>query len=118
MVESGMLKGHYADVRPEPATLAGARATIRWLISAKEGAPNFAMRVIELERGGDLIPLHHHGYEHEIFVFEGEGRVLKPGGEEPVAAGDFLFVGPDEEHGFVNAGEEPFRFICVIPLPE
>lgn len=118
VVESGMVKGHFSDVKAEPATLAGAQATIRWLIAPKEGARNFAMRVIELGRSGDRIPLHSHGYEHEIFVFEGEGRVLKPGGEEPVGPGDFLYVEPDEEHGFVNSGVEPFRFICVIPLPQ
>lgn len=118
VVESVMVKGHFSDVKAEPATLAGAQATIRWLIAQPEGAPNFAMRVIELEHDGDRIPLHRHGYEHEIFVFEGEGRVLKPGGEEPVVPGDFLYIAPNEEHGFVNSGVEPFRFICVIPRPE
>uniref|UniRef100_A0A7C4GCE8 Cupin domain-containing protein n=1 Tax=candidate division WOR-3 bacterium TaxID=2052148 RepID=A0A7C4GCE8_UNCW3 len=113
-----MVKGRYTDVKAEPATLAGAQATIRWLIAKKEGAPNFAMRVIELAHKGDRIPLHRHSSEHEIFVFEGKGRLLQPGGESPVETGDFVYVAPEEEHGFENLGEGPFRFICVIPLPE
>jgi len=118
VIESGMLKGHFTDVEAEPAHLVGAQATIRWLIGAKQGAPNFAMRVIELAGKGDRIPLHRHPYEHEIFVFAGKGMVLKPGSEEPVGPGEFLYLAPDEEHGFLNSGDEPFRFICVIPRPD
>lgn len=95
--------------------MAGAAATIRWLISKKQGAPNFAMRVIELARMGDRIPLHGHPYEHEIFVFEGTGRVLRMDGEDEVGVGEFIYMPKDEQHGFVNDGEGPFRFICVIP---
>ncbi len=94
----------------------GAQATIRWLIAEKEGAPNFAMRVIELARPGDRIPLHGHPYEHEIFIIGGEGGLLSREAQQPVKPGDFVFVKPGEEHGFVNTGERPFQFICVIPI--
>jgi mannose-6-phosphate isomerase-like protein (cupin superfamily) len=32
-----------------------------------------------------------------------------------VAYGYFAYIPAGEEHGFENTGEEPFRFICVIP---
>ena len=110
-----MLIGHYSQVKEEPPPMAAMQATIRWLIAAKEGAPNFAMRVIEIKRKGEKIPLHHHDYEHEIFIIEGQGNVLSEGGLKSVAYGNFVYVPAGEEHGFENTGDKPFRFICVIP---
>jgi len=89
---------------------------IRWLITEKEGAPNFAMRVIELQPGVIFTP-HQHPYEHEIYVLEGEGVVTNPGGDVGVMQPDvFLLVPPDEIHGYRNTGDTALKFICVIPL--
>jgi quercetin dioxygenase-like cupin family protein len=110
-----MLTGHFTEVKEEQPQMAGMQATIRWLISAKEGAPNFAMRVIEIKRKGEKIPLHHHDYEHEIFIIEGQGNLLSADGAKPVAYGNFAYVPAGEEHGFENTGHTRFRFICVIP---
>ncbi|MEO0080120.1 MAG: cupin domain-containing protein [candidate division WOR-3 bacterium] len=112
-----MITGHYRDVRAETSPMPGARATIRWLIDKKKGAPNFAMRVIELPKQGDRIPWHSHDYEHEVFVLEGRGKALSAEGTKDVGRGDYVFILPGEEHGFENTGDEPFRFICVIPNP-
>ena len=110
-----MITGHFTEVKEDRPTLAGMQATIRWLIAEKDGAPNFAMRVIEIKRRGEKIPLHRHGYEHEVLIIEGEGNVLGPAGAKPVVYGSFVFVPANEEHGFENTGDVPFRFICVIP---
>jgi quercetin dioxygenase-like cupin family protein len=110
-----MISGHYSQVREEKPHLASMQATIRWLIAAKDGAPNFAMRVIEIKHKGERIPVHKHDYEHEIFVFEGEGRVLSAEGRSTVGPGNFVYVKPGEQHGFENTGDGPFRFICVVP---
>jgi quercetin dioxygenase-like cupin family protein len=110
-----MVIGQYSQVKEEQPQMAGMQATIRWLIAEKDGAPSFAMRVIEIKRKGEKIPLHRHDYEHEIFIIEGQGNVLSPDGPKPVAYGNFVYVGPNEEHGFENTGDTPFRFICVIP---
>jgi len=111
-----MITGNFTDVKEEKPQMVGMQSTIRWLIAEKEGAPNFAMRVIEIRLKGEKIPPHRHDYEHEIFVIEGGGNVLSPGGPKPVAYGNYVYVAPGEEHGFENAGTEPFRFICVIPI--
>ncbi len=115
MLEWSMMTGHFTEVKEEQPTMVGMQATIRWLITAKEGAPHFAMRVIEIKRRGEKIPLHHHVYEHEVLVIEGQGNLLSPGAMKPVAYGDFAYIPADEEHGFENTGDKPFRFICVIP---
>jgi len=111
-----MLTGHYTDIPAEKPHMADAQATIRWLIAEKDKAPNFAMRVIEIASRGERIPLHAHDYEHEIFILDGAGMALHPDGDRPVRVGDFVYVAPGEKHGFLNTGDEPFRFICVIPI--
>jgi quercetin dioxygenase-like cupin family protein len=111
-----MKTGQYTDVKEELPPLPGAQSTIRWLVSEKDGARNFAMRVIEIKRRGVKIPLHAHDYEHETFVIAGQGRAFTKDKSEAMKFGDFAFVPANEEHGFENTGDEPFRFICVIPI--
>jgi len=111
-----MLTGSYHNVKEEAPPMPGAQSTIRWLIAAKDGAKNFAMRVIEIKRRGEQIPLHRHDYEHETFVITGQGRAFTRDRSVELRFGDFAFVPAGEEHGFENTGDEPFRFICVIPV--
>ena len=56
------------------------RRNVRWVIAEKDGAKNFFMLVFEIEPGG-YTPLHHHSWEHEMFVCGGKGSVVKPGGK-------------------------------------
>lgn len=94
-----------------------ANATVRWLISRPEGAPNFAMRLFELAPGGHT-PLHTHPWEHEVFVLGGRLEVIGDEGPRAAVAGDALLVLPNERHQFRNPAEEPARFLCLIPLPQ
>ena len=88
---------------------------IRWLLTEKEGAPNFAMRVIEIDPGVVFAP-HEHPYEHEIYVLEGSGVLTSPEGDVgSMEPGRFVLVPPDEVHGYRNAGDTTLKFICVIP---
>ena len=109
-----MLSRDYRDVPKEPV---GEDKSVRWVIGEPEGAPNFAMRVIEFEPGA-VFETHQHPYEHEIFVLEGQGVVHTPDGEEAMRPGIALYVPPSQPHGYRNTGDEPLRFICVIPHPE
>lgn len=87
---------------------------IRWLIAEKDGAPNFAMRLIEIEPGVVFEP-HHHPYEHEIYVVAGQGTITGPEGEAKMEPGTALFVPADEIHGYRNTGDATLKFVCVIP---
>jgi quercetin dioxygenase-like cupin family protein len=86
----------------------------RVAISARDGAPNFAMRFFEVAPGGHT-PLHQHPYEHEIYVMAGQGTVWRAGTETPIQPGDVLFIPADEPHQFKNTGRESFQFMCLIP---
>ena len=37
------------------------------------------------------------------------------GNANPLGAGEFAFVPPNETHQFRNTGDEPFVFICAVP---
>jgi quercetin dioxygenase-like cupin family protein len=89
--------------------------TIRWLISQKDGAPNFAMRIFEVAPGG-FTPYHKHSWEHEVFISEGRGTLVTEEKNFPLKKGDAVFVPPDENHQFKNDSEENFTFICLIPI--
>ena len=110
-----MRKVHYTEVPPDPAGEANASGiAIRWLITEKDGAPSFSMRVIEVEPNG-YSPLHSHPWEHEVFILHGEGTVLHGGKATPFAPGDVIFIPPGEQHQFKNTSRGTLEFICLIP---
>ncbi len=109
-----MIVKNCRQVRPEPAAEAPG-VTVRWVISERDGAPNFAMRVFEVEPGA-ASPFHTHAWEHEAFILAGKGHVRAEDGETPFQEGDAIFVAPEEKHQFVNDGDTVLRFICVVPL--
>ena len=84
-------------------------------IGVADGAPNFSMRVFTVEPGGHT-PYHSHPWEHENYVFAGEGVIRTESGEErPIRAGDFALILPDEKHQFRNpSGTEALQSICLV----
>ncbi|NIV93393.1 cupin domain-containing protein [candidate division KSB1 bacterium] len=106
------------EIEETEVTMEGAKdAKMRLLISDKDGANNFAMRMFTVEPGGHT-PFHFHNYEHEIYVLEGEGVLHGADGEHAFKSGDVIFVQPNEKHQFRNVGEKEMKFLCLIPTPE
>lgn len=87
----------------------------REVINVDDGAPNFCMRVFDIEPGAST-PSHSHGWEHEVFVLSGRGVVVSEQGKTQIAKDSVVFVPPNEHHYFTNNGNEVLRFICVIPI--
>lgn len=108
-----MLAKHYSQVLLERESNAD-KAGIRWLIGEKEGATNFAMRMIEVEAGGSS-PYHSHPWEHEVYISEGAADVTVGEEEEHVEVGYIVYVPPDVKHTFKNTGASTLRMICCIP---
>ncbi len=109
---------HYTEVSLEQPQEQGIKdVKVRWLISKKDGAKNFAMRLFELKSGG-YTPLHQHDWEHEVFIVEGSGVAKDKTTEQPFKQGDVFFVPPMEWHQFVNTGKQPLKFLCLIPYRE
>jgi len=63
-----MIKKNYLDVPGEEVNMADSKgATIRWLITEKDGVLTYTMRRFDIKKGGK-IGLHDHPEEHEIYV--------------------------------------------------
>jgi quercetin dioxygenase-like cupin family protein len=106
----------YTDVPSEVIGHQAAGASMRWLIdNSHDGAPVYALRMIELAPSGHTLH-HQHAYEHQIFVLEGQGRVFTDGVWHPVGPGHVVFLPGGIEHELVNAGDSSFRFLCGDPL--
>jgi quercetin dioxygenase-like cupin family protein len=106
---------HYTQIAPDPAGEADAvGVSVRWVISERDGADNFSMRVITVGPGGHT-PLHEHPWEHEVFILSGEGRVIQRDSDAVCSQGDVVFILPGELHQFVNASDEALEFVCLIP---
>ena len=111
-----MIVKPYSEVPAENVETAGAeKVTIRWLLGKGSPAPNFYLRLFEVQPGGHT-PRHAHPYEHEIYILEGSGRINAREKGFPVAAGTFALVEPNEEHQFENAGNRVLRFLCLVPI--
>ena len=110
-----MIIKNYQQVESTEVNMEGAAGChVRWLVGEAEDAPNFAMREFEVAPGGHT-PKHFHPYEHEVFVLEGNGVVVDGDQQRPLAAGDVIYVAPDDVHQFRNTSDQPMRFLCLIP---
>lgn len=106
---------HYSDVKPSDETYAPGVA-LRWVIGEADGAPHFAMRVIDVAPGA-ATQHHDHWWEHEVFVVSGRGCVISEEGSRPLGEGTVIYIEGDETHQIVNDGDEVLRFVCLIPHP-
>jgi quercetin dioxygenase-like cupin family protein len=99
-----------------PVQTEGAKgAHIKELITDREGAPTFVMRLFEVEPDGTT-PHHSHEWEHEVFILKGEGELRADEGAHRFQAGDAVFVPGGEMHSFINTGSEALQFLCMIPV--
>lgn len=91
----------------------GIGVTKKVLISHDE-APNFAMRCFEIQPGGS-IPNHTNQVEHEQYVISGCAKIGI--GEEvfEVKKDDIVFIPADVPHWYRTIGDEPFKFLCLVP---
>jgi len=102
------------DFQEVEAQTVGEGVTMRVVMGPEQGAPNFTMRVFEVQPGR-ASPLHSHWWEHEVFVLSGQGVLNTGRAETPICHGSTVFVPGGERHQFRNTGEGVLRFICVVP---
>lgn len=86
----------------------------RVVIGPDDGAPNFIMRVFDIDPGSST-PFHTHAWEHELYVLEGRGVAVSAKGETPISRDSVIFVPGNEKHCFKANGKDSLRLICVIP---
>ncbi len=109
-----MIIKHYTDIKPSTYTGTPEGVAMREMITDRDGAPNFSLRVFDIQPGANT-PFHSHEWEHEVFILEGSGTIRTEGAETPFERGDSVYVAPGEKHCFVADPGTPLQFICVIP---
>src|SRR4051812_3686656 len=56
---------------------------------------------------------HTHDYAEFFFVERGRGIHHLPGGDEPLAPGDLVFIHPTTEHALAATAAEPLVFLNI-----
>ncbi len=106
---------HSSKIEEKIVEMDGAKDVyIKWLVSKEDEAPNFFLRLFTIKRGGHT-PYHKHNYEHEVFVLDGEGKVIIDGKEYRLEKGFVVTVPADIMHQFKNHADSDFKFLCMIP---
>ena len=90
--------------------------TARYAITKDDGAPRYALRIMEFGPYGHT-SLHAHGEEHEFYFLDDHAELLIENGQ-PVRLrqGDCVYVAPNEAHQLRNVGAETMRVVCTIPI--
>jgi len=84
------------------------------LLGPEQDAPNFIMRRFSVAPGGYTF-YHTHDFEHEVYVLSGSGVVRQENTETAIGPDTAVLVVPNEIHQFINTGDEPLIFLCIIP---
>jgi quercetin dioxygenase-like cupin family protein len=73
----------------------------------------FEVRYFEVEPDG-YTRLERHEHVHSVTVLRGHGYAIVGAEVHPLDGHDHIYVPPMTLHQFVNAGGEPFGFLCVV----
>jgi S-methyl-1-thioxylulose 5-phosphate methylthiotransferase len=74
---------------------------------------SFELRYFELAAGG-FSSLEKHAHEHAVVCVRGRGTALVGGEVHALRPFDLVRSGPWAPHRWVNAGAEPFGFLCTV----
>ena len=97
-----------AAVGVERHTIVGKRKS-----DPSEPGPARELRYFELQPGA-VSRLERHEHEHLVIVKRGTGYAVIDTQVTEIGPHDVVYVGPLELHQFVNRGDEPFGFYCIV----
>ncbi|MDQ6825790.1 MAG: cupin domain-containing protein [Candidatus Eremiobacteraeota bacterium] len=80
---------------------------------SSEAGPRLELRYFELAPGS-VTRLEKHEHEHCVIVKVGLGYAIVGESLVQIAANDVVYVGSFEPHQFLNRGEAPFGFYCIV----
>lgn len=83
------------------------------IVGHHSGQPSMQLRYFEVAPGGHS-SLEKHRHEHLVIGARGTGQVVVGREAREVGEKDALYIGPDTPHQFVNAGDGPFGFFCIV----
>jgi quercetin dioxygenase-like cupin family protein len=92
----------------------GYRGVTRHILSGGAGEPStFQVRYFQVEPGG-YTRLERHEHIHSVTVIRGRGYAIVGETVHQIADLDHVYVPPMTLHQFVNEGDTPFGFLCIV----
>jgi quercetin dioxygenase-like cupin family protein len=102
---------HWEGVEEKPYKDTGGWAGVaRFPLAARSG---FEVRYFEIAPGG-YSSLEKHEHRHVVIALRGRGRALVGHDVVEMAPFDLVETPPLAPHRWVNAGDEPFGFLCTV----
>lgn len=98
-----------------PSVIDGEGIRRRVVIGPDQGAPTFAIRVVDLAARASTHN-HNHDWEHGVLILRGRGLLLADTETHRIGAGDAIYIAPGEQHCFQNPYRRVLTFVCVVPL--
>ena len=113
-----MLRKTISEFPKEIVTSFGSQKTaIRWFRRPEEST-HFMLRRFDIEAGG-FIGVHAHPEEHQMYILKGPIVLLDQNNKETVVQADeFIYMPPNEPHGYKNPNTFGVAFLCGIPKLE
>lgn len=103
----------YKSTGDLPAGMGWRDVVRHTLVGGDATGTGFQLRYFEIAPGG-FSSLEKHRHVHAIIVLRGTGDVVVGTDVFRVAPFDAVFVPSQTPHQFVNAGAEPFGFLCPV----
>lgn len=63
-----------------------------------------------------FIPVHSHPEEEHLYMLKGPLEIPRESQKvEKIETDEFVYISPNEPHGFQNPNDYPIEWLCVIP---
>ncbi|HEY3248616.1 MAG TPA: cupin domain-containing protein [bacterium] len=110
----GVTPAVYKSAGDLPPGMAWREVVRHTLVGGGDAAgAQFQLRYFEIAPGG-FSSLEKHRHVHAIVVLRGTGDVIVGTEVFRVAPIDVIYVPSESPHQFINAGTEPFGFLCPV----
>lgn len=108
----------YDEFTKESVTAFGSEKTfIRWF-RRPEQSTHFMLRRFDIEAHG-FIGVHAHPEEHQMYILNGPINLVDKNNKEFLVQTDsFVYMPPNEPHGYKNPNDHAVSFLCGIPKLE
>jgi len=91
--------------------------TMKWITADNlDASPHFCIREMSIQQGG-YTARHDHSWEHQLFILEGKGRILKSGRDDAVelVQGHTVRIPPRTPHQVFSDQGTGLKYLDIIP---
>ena len=98
-------------------SLRTVKGLTKCLIDEDIDPETFSVHISEVDAGTRAHPPHTHEGVEAFYVLEGNGTIEIEGESHPLGPNEAVLLDPTKNHGLVNTGSTPMRYIVIITRP-